>query len=65
MPRLGIEIDLDRLKNPKIIRLIKKRSIDFMFNYGDHNDHSEYGDYSARHTDEYKEYNDDAGMDEP
>jgi len=55
---LGHKVKLKDIKNPHIRRAIIARSHEFLFNYGDHKDHTEeerkvhceYLDYSATHT---------------
>ena len=53
----GKEIDLDRIENPKLKRVIREREKDFLFNYGDHEDHSEYDAKYSVYKD-HKEYGD-------
>ncbi len=59
IPRLEIEVDMDKLQNPKLKRIFVKREKDFLFRYGDHDDHSAYADryYDKKHTD--NQYGDD------
>lgn len=49
---LGHKLRLELIRNPNIVRAIKERAGDFLFNYGDHTEHSDrhsdsptYGDY--------------------
>ncbi len=57
IPRLEIEVDLGKLQNPKLKMIVKDREQDFLFNYGDHDDHNErHGEHSE--YDNHKEYGD-------
>ncbi len=64
IPRLEIEIDLDKLQNPKLKRIINEREKQFLFNYGDrgpddeeYNQHRDYKVYSD-YKEEYSCYHD-------
>jgi hypothetical protein len=50
----NLEIDLDRITNPKLRRVVFDRS--FMFSYSDHKDRSSpivHSDHKAGHNEEY------------
>jgi len=52
---LGHKIRLENLKNPHIIRAIKERANNFLFNYTDYdNNHTDIYDTRGDHSDNYR-----------